>query len=352
MITSIELKNFQSHRHSRLQFHPGVNVIIGTSDSGKTAIIRGLRWLVWNRPLGSSFRSNWGGPTSINLFAGSTNVYREKDKTDFYQLNDTEFRAFGTDVPSEIQEALNISEVNLQRQLDQPFLISESPGEVAQHFNRVANLDQIDISMKSISSLVRSINQQMVFYQEEKQRLEEELVKYDILDKIEIDLEILEDLDDQIKQQKQANKELLRLLEKEKETRQQIDHFVTLLSLEEDVLNISAQLETKKVIQSRVRILKDLVDEIEKIQAEQEELHQLIENEETVKGLLATKLTLDAARTQSMQLSNLLQAIKRTKSRINLHETKTKELTEKFNTLFPDICPLCGTPKDKVHATH
>jgi len=36
MIESAQIKNFQSHRNTELTFDPGVNVIIGSSDSGKT----------------------------------------------------------------------------------------------------------------------------------------------------------------------------------------------------------------------------------------------------------------------------------------------------------------------------
>jgi len=56
MIKYLQIQNFQSHKDSLLEFDPGVNVIVGSSDSGKTAVIRALRWLVWNRPSGDAFR--------------------------------------------------------------------------------------------------------------------------------------------------------------------------------------------------------------------------------------------------------------------------------------------------------
>ena len=61
MIQSLQINNFQSHKYSVMELHKGVNVIIGPSDSGKTTILRALRWLVWNRPSGDAFRSDWGG---------------------------------------------------------------------------------------------------------------------------------------------------------------------------------------------------------------------------------------------------------------------------------------------------
>src|SRR5690554_5109154 len=105
MITSLEIQNFQSHKETLLEFEPGVNVIIGPSDSGKTAILRALYWLVWNRPLGDAFRSSWGGDTKVVLETKDGMVKRFKGKEDHYKLfydppfDPIEFKAFGTQVP-------------------------------------------------------------------------------------------------------------------------------------------------------------------------------------------------------------------------------------------------------------
>src|SRR5512133_726261 len=155
MIKSLAILNFQSHEKSKLDFSPGVNVIVGSSDSGKTAIIRALRWIIWNRPSGDSIRSNWGGATNVLLETEEGIIRRAKDKTDQYELKlqggkDLVFKAFGTSVPQEIADFLNINEINLQGQLDAPFLLSESPGAVALHFNKVARLDKIDTGLQNI----------------------------------------------------------------------------------------------------------------------------------------------------------------------------------------------------------
>jgi exonuclease SbcC len=52
MITQLNITNFQSHVKSVLKLSPGINVICGPSDSGKSAIIRGLRWVIENQPTG------------------------------------------------------------------------------------------------------------------------------------------------------------------------------------------------------------------------------------------------------------------------------------------------------------
>ena len=42
MIKSLEIKNVQSHKNSRLEFSPGINALVGTSNNGKSAIFEGV----------------------------------------------------------------------------------------------------------------------------------------------------------------------------------------------------------------------------------------------------------------------------------------------------------------------
>ena len=44
----VRLENFQSHKNSIIDFDRGLNVIVGPSDSGKSAIIRAIKWALYN----------------------------------------------------------------------------------------------------------------------------------------------------------------------------------------------------------------------------------------------------------------------------------------------------------------
>lgn len=60
MIKHIEITNFQSHLSTVIDFVPGVNVIVGGTNSGKSVIMRALRKVLRNDPPGNFFISWWG----------------------------------------------------------------------------------------------------------------------------------------------------------------------------------------------------------------------------------------------------------------------------------------------------
>ena len=60
MIKRIKIENIQSHKETELELSSGINAIVGSSNNGKSAILRAFYWLVYNRPLGvDNLLSHW-----------------------------------------------------------------------------------------------------------------------------------------------------------------------------------------------------------------------------------------------------------------------------------------------------
>ena len=199
MIQELSIQNFQSHKNTRLLFDPGVNVIVGTTDSGKTAILRGLRLAINNKPSGQAYCSRWMGKGDTSKVVVTTmegDVITRQEKPDkLYKLNETEFKAFGTEVPEEIKNVLNLGEVNDQAQMNMPFLISNSAGEVASHFNKVARLDKIDTATANINSWIRELTSDIKYKTNQKKELEEKVKDFQYLEKFEVQVEVLEEME-------------------------------------------------------------------------------------------------------------------------------------------------------------
>ena len=160
MLTGIEIKNFQSHVHTQLKFGPGVNAIVGPSDSGKSAIMRALLWPALNRPLGDGFRSSWGGDTVVTITTSDgKNVTRKRtDKENVYIVDGAKLSA-AREVPDQATAVLRLMPVNIQRQMDAPFMLSETAGAVAAGLNEAADLALIDTTLANLARTERETNE-------------------------------------------------------------------------------------------------------------------------------------------------------------------------------------------------
>ena len=345
MIKSLELTNFQSHKQSSLEFDPGVNVIVGASDSGKTAIIRALRWLIWNRPSGDSFRSTWGGNTDVTILIENCLVTRHKGKIDKYFLEDSEFKAFGKEVPTEITQALNLNEINLQSQLDAPFLLSDSPGEVAKHFNKIAHLDQIDNGLKNVQKWIRDIEQDISSSNKQVIQLTEDLEKFEHLEKFEVDVEVLETMESQMISQVNNKRTVKGLYLELKDVENLISEQEKITAAGPLVDTILNWYTEEKQTKQKADELKELVREILGAEDELEKENEILGAEEEVNRLLSLFEEQTEKRNRRFVLIKLVEEIQYITEQKISSENRSKRLQTEFNAVFPDICPLCGKPK-------
>lgn len=204
MIKKITLKNFQSHKDSTFEFCPTTNSIVGSSNNGKTVVLRAISWVVTNRPSADSLISHWAkdekgnqtDDTSVTLETEDHVITRLKTKkTNTYIIDGKVLEAVGRDVPKEVSDALNMNDVNIQKQMDTPFLLSDSPGEVARFFNKLIKLDKIDVYLSSIESKKRKTRDSLQLATENKEKTEKELENYTWTDKAEFLITKLKELD-------------------------------------------------------------------------------------------------------------------------------------------------------------
>jgi DNA repair protein SbcC/Rad50 len=362
MIQEIHIENFQSHKDTTLKLHPGVNVITGTSDSGKSAIIRALRWVVWNKPSGDSFRSNWGGDTEVSVKLKDyhpkldkwypLSVKRIKSNNNEYWLNKdgvkSLFEAFKTDIPEEVKQVLNLNEVNIQQQLDSPFLLTDSSGAVASHFNKIAKLDKIDKTREGIESELRRLKGKKKSKEEDLIKFEKKLNSYPNLDLIEIELEELEELENKRNLVSNAKKRLASVVVKIDAVEDEISEESKLLKFEKDVDRILGRVEKKRNLKDKILMLNKLITDIENINFKLGKFSKIVNLQNSVTNLLqiiADKhIFLQRQALLSTQLNKLLT--------VNKKLLKTQEnalqLEQQFAKEFPAVCPLCGTPKKDI----
>lgn len=348
MITNLSIRNFQSHRKTELVFVPGVNVILGTSDSGKTAILRALRWVTTNKPGGDEFRSKWGGETSVTITTTEGHVTRTKNTSEnSYKLMDgtgdeSIFLAFGANVPEPISNFLNLTEVNLQQQLDAPFLLSDTPGQVAAYFNKIAGIDIIDTANKLAQKEISSTKKMIELRETDIERKKTQLEKYDVLETIEERLHELEELETSKNVSVRMKATLSQLLTKISQVDEKLFEAKQLLQHEKLITPILEKIEQRKALEKSYKRYEQFLDRLQTINEQLAEKKQLMQSEQTV-NVVYGKIT--SIKQKKRDLSKF-QAVVDKLTDIESKSLKMAEKIKQNQKVFEEhltICPLCGT---------
>lgn len=185
MINRIDISNRQSHSNTSIELHPQVNLIVGRGTSGKSAILRAVRWVIENTS-GDAQVSNWikrttkgkdpkkvlDGESSVTITTPKGTVKRFRNPTENgYDLNGTRYMAVGAgQVPDQVSDFLGISEINIQRQHDLPFLISLPGTQVSAYLNRVVGISEINVYMKEAASCLKKAKEKTAELEEAQER--------------------------------------------------------------------------------------------------------------------------------------------------------------------------------------
>jgi predicted ATP-dependent endonuclease of OLD family len=357
MISELTIQNFQSHKKSVLNFDEGVNVIIGNSDCGKTAIIRALVLVATNKPSGQAYcrrKIDRGDTVGVTLVTSNGDtILRTERPEKLYELNNTQFKAFGTDVPEEIQQALNMNEINLQAQFDQPFLLTSTSGEVAAHFNRIAHIDQIDIATKKVNGWINNINS-VLGHPEEKDRpatglnktlkeLNESLESFPDMEKLEIDIEALEEMSEKRQAKINRQSKLGSLITSIQDTEKEIETKSKILKLEKSVNNLFELIEQQEEQQKQYDSLSMLVIRVQKTTTKIKEQQELLTHETTVNSILKLYEERETLVEAKIRLNKAVSGLNNTNLLLERERLNLSTQNALFERKMPDICPLCET---------
>lgn len=342
MIKSLHLHNFQSHKESHLDFSDGINVIIGTSDSGKTAVLRGLNWLVNNRPTGDGFVRNGCAKAEVICNTEMDCIIRSKSKSEnTYMINSKELKAFGTDVPEVVGKALNFSELNIQYQLDSPFLLSESSGEAGRILNKVVKIDNIDKSLQRIESRKRKARQEEEFLAQEITKQESGLEKYKDLnqaaakaDGIAMNMQKLEQL--QTKYQK--NREVLEEITALQKMNQKFGAFESIYLAVGAADNLY---QNWQKLDEKAAKLFNLIKERKEIESALVGYCEMPSVHYRLAQCIVLVGSFEYIKEKHDQVTGLISEKKSIINEMKTTETRIILVKEQLEQIMPDVCPLC-----------
>lgn len=210
-LRSLTLQNFQAHKSLEVPLDPGITVILGATNSGKSSVFRALRWLVEHKPA-TGLLTHGQDSMSVSIETDSSTVSRFKTPKDYgYSVNDSTYLACATVQPADVRQALGLAEINLQGQHDPPFLLTLTPGQMARELNRIVDLSVIDkANSEAASRFLKAKNAVSALEDiETKQVAQEQALAW--VSQADLDLQDLESLVAKIERSVQRRVDLLEL---------------------------------------------------------------------------------------------------------------------------------------------
>ena len=352
MISSISLTNYQSHKDSRLALHPGVNAIVGASDSGKTAILRALNWVLTNRPAGDAFRSTWGGETSASIRIEHSDrlpdeVKRVKtDKDNYYQittLGDRQImKAMGQGIPETIAKALNMNSVNVQGQMDAPFLLSSSAGEVAQVLNEVVGLEDIDKALTNANRMARQASQDLAKEQEQVEYNRKSLEAYAGLDELDGILTKIESAQAEANRTRTKESELNRILLSVQAVEEELIEVETVAGLWSEYALVQEKDAYAHKLNSDIHSFHVVVNTLAVTDLQLSKVNAVAMLSSELDGILKVDSEGDALFRTVDTLTKAIGAIDKMEEQVADGANLLFNMQQTFTKNFPSECPLCG----------
>ena len=351
MLASLYVQNFMSHKSVNIEFSEGVNVFVGQSDSGKSALLQAMDWCINNRPGGDAFRSWWGGDTMVQLeFVSGLQITRMRsDKENCYIIADPEgneekFTALGKGgVPAEVKEAMNFSEFSFLSQMASPFMLSMSGGEAARFLNRTVDLEVIDIAQMNIKRMKKEASDSCDFHTKELEIKKAGLGKYSNLEQLEDRLKRLEIFDGKIKCAEREARGIDSLLTDIAQTVVVMDKAAVFVSQKALADSLVTQTELIREREAEATAIKTAEQYLVALNRSLRRERVLCSFKGRTEDLTATSRELQIRSDKVGNLFVLTGNVLAAQRKIDFLRADVSALKEKL----PDVCPLCGVPFDR-----
>lgn len=307
-ITEIRLENFQNHSDTTIHLTEGLNLLIGSSDAGKSAVLRALNFVFYNQPRGTRFIQKHKEEAIVTL-KWSDGSYCQRIKGEsrnviVYQKSDQESPTMldkpNKDLPKEFMEFLgnpHYDKLNgglvYAAQKEKLFLVGLTDTELPRAISELTGIADIERAAKTLASRNKANDKEVKKLTAKAVEIKDELINLPDTDKALKRAEICESLVKQIES-----------IDDQIESIESILEAYSNLS----ILGVQAQKsleQAKKVVglESEVKKINNLVQEMAEIDELTEEYDELMDT------YLSINQKLEAA--ESIYDKNLLNDIKR-----------------------------------------
>lgn len=165
----VSIKDYQIIKQAVLDFEPGLTVLVGPSNNGKSSIVKAIKAALYTEPGSTPIRHGAKFYLVGIQDNGHVIAYQKKDGSSKYLVDGKSYSKFGVNTPEEVSNALNIKELvlngnkvqlNFWDQMDKPFLLDKSAGELFKFIVDSGENDQLSSVLKSMVTDRQSLNKE------------------------------------------------------------------------------------------------------------------------------------------------------------------------------------------------
>ena len=362
----LSLENFQSILEGELIFHTGTNVIIGQSNSGKTATFRALKACLSN-PIGSQrFIKKGTKSSSVTLeYNGNQIVWKRTPKESSYTINGEDFIKTGKSNAFKIVEDTgfvvddNDVIMNIEEELQLPFPFGISKSELFKLYENVFCVSDSAVILKAAKEKEEFTKSTISSMENEVTKNNNKLAEIESFKK-EVDLNFLKEREEYLKESSKRIgflQEGLDLIHKAIKVQGfSIEEIPFESKLEEynDQRKLKVKLQRLKKLHNLGKSLKEIEPPVVKDLSQYKELKELVKTCSILEQLEEVKVPVVTFESKLQEYKDLVtysSILKDLKEKIKikkeyLHEVETTAQDKESKLKEFKVCPLCHKPLD------
>lgn len=271
-ITKVQLIDFQDHKNTEINLDPGINLIIGSSDAGKSAILRAINFVFHNQPSGDYFIRKGCSEACVSIWFNDNHIVTRikgasRNAIIVHKPNGEQlvYEKIGREIPPEALLALGnppIDEkhgpLSYAEQLSSYFLVSLSPTELPRSISELTGINDFEDAAQLLSKRGKAMERQAKECQTRIDAYEESLEKFNGLDDKLCNLEKLEKKSESVDYIEKIILQISRILEEYENVISNVDKATERLKKAESVALLEINLTPLHKAQSAISVMENL----------------------------------------------------------------------------------------------
>jgi DNA repair exonuclease SbcCD ATPase subunit len=372
-IKQVKLINFQDHKETTVDFTEGVNLIVGSSDAGKSAILRAVNFVFQNDLRGNSFIRVGTTECSVTIvFSDGVEITRVKstDVNNYILKDENEelhvFSKVASTVPEQIQKYLGNPPLDDKKrpiayadQMANLFLVDLNSSDLPRTLSELTGIQHLQTAAETLGKNARSYDRSIKERNDKIKKLNDNLVQYQYVDKdyesistIQSELNNLSNTLENINKARNFIKINNEISSEAKKINNLSSKYKSLADIKPQIENLSNLLTSIKTSRIHLSFHVKKTKEFKSTKADLDKYSRLC-NEvfknklESVSGL---KSNLETAEKYHNQNTTLLSSIEKVKVDLQSEQTNIEDLQSSLDDLIQslkdagDWCNACNRP--------